>query len=825
MLWAFMRRSELVTMDWSWPDASLLRLRRARRTRRSGGEPRPGSSGMAKGGCVVDFARSGRFLSASMLAGVRAGVLAAALALSAGVPSPVFAAVAVATDDQAAPSEWSNRGWRIAKSGRFDDFLQYIQNPPETFSGTDRDEIKDAARVLNEHIAKREGKRSERLAEVNKEFDERLGGERTPTRLALAMRSAIELWVLTPDKNSVLEDPRVKQLTQDAENAARSTESNAQWLAASELYSLLNALYEDSGRYKGDLERQTRRLSMIRLYVPQRLWELRNDRLKGENQKQLPPYNPTGDDFNKKLQGVDQEAVVRALARSADHVEQVPMRTLLAGGLGAVETMIGTHDLHKAFPGLDNDAARETLLTALRSEKERLAEVRKNAFGRASEPGFAEIDALLTRVLAVNDRSVKMPREAILHEFGNGAMDQLDEFSAIIWPDELSRFNRNTQGKFVGIGVQIELDDQSNVKVVSPIEGTPAFRAGIRSGDVIKKIDGKSAYGMGIDQVVDNITGPEGTKVILTIDRPVAAADGAPADQKKYEEIELNIQRQIINVVSVKGWKRNGAREDAWDWFIDRENQIGYVRLTQFSENTAAELRRAVNQMQKEGLRGMVMDLRFNPGGYLDQAVQVSNLFVDSGVLVAMQGPGGRAESPEVARSNVARLSKTPVVVLINEGSASASEIVSGTLQHYGETGDVNVMVMGQRSFGKGSVQKVFGISDDAAMKLTMQYYAIPDAAPPGYRIIHRKPGAHEWGIAPTVPVEMLPKQTTEAILLRRDADVLPGDAAPGAKERPNADKLLTDGMDLQLESALAVLKVATIGQRASDATQAMKDK
>jgi carboxyl-terminal processing protease len=229
--------------------------------------------------------------------------------------------------------------------------------------------------------------------------------------------------------------------------------------------------------------------------------------------------------------------------------------------------------------------------------------------------------------------------------------------------------------------------------------------------------------------------------------------------------------------------------------------------------------------MQKEGLRGMVMDLRFNPGGYLDQAVQVSNLFVDSGVLVAMQGPGGRAESPEVARSNVARLSKTPVVVLINEGSASASEIVSGTLQHYGETGDVNVMVMGQRSFGKGSVQKVFGISDDAAMKLTMQYYAIPDAAPPGYRIIHRKPGAHEWGIAPTVPVEMLPKQTTEAILLRRDADVLPGDAAPGAKERPNADKLLTDGMDLQLESALAVLKVATIGQRASDATQAMKDK
>lgn len=775
---------------------------------------------------MVDIVRwSGRgFSSASML---RAGLVAAALMISAGWTTPLHAAVVAQSDDRAealSTSDWSTRGWRIAKSGRFDDFLAYIKNPPQSFSGGDRDEILDAAKLLEQNLAKREGKRAERLAEVNKEFDERLGGERTLTRLSQAMRSAIELWVLTPDKASVIEDPRVKQLTQEVDAAARTAESSAQWLAASELYSLLNALHEESGRYKGDLERQTRRLSMLRLYVPQRLWELRNDRLKAENQKRLPPYNPTGDDFNKKLQGVNQEAVVRALARASDHVEQIPMRTLLAGGLGAVETMVGTHDLHKAFPGMDNDSARETLLASLRSEKERLGEVRKNMFGRATEPGFAEIDALLTRVLAVNDRTVKMPREAVLHEFGNGAMDQLDEFSAIIWPDELSRFNRNTQGKFVGIGVQIELDDQSNVKVVSPIEGTPAFRAGIRAGDIIKKIDGKSAYGMGIDQVVDNITGPEGTKVVLSLDRPLVAAADAPAGEKKYEEVELTIARQLINVVSVKGWKRSGAREDAWDWFIDRENQIGYVRLTQFSENTASELRRAVNQMQKEGLRGLVMDLRFNPGGYLDQAVQVANLFVDSGVLVAMQGPGGRAESPEVARSNIARLSKTPVVVLINEGSASASEIVSGTLQHYGENGDINVMIMGQRSFGKGSVQKVFGISDDAAMKLTMQYYAIPDNAPPGYRIIHRKPGAHEWGISPTLPMEMLPKQTTEAILLRRDADVLPGDT-PGAKERPNPERLLNEGLDLQLETAVAVLKVATIGQRAADGAQAMKDR
>lgn len=783
----------------------------------------------------------------------------------------VFADVVAA--DRTNASEWSKRAWRIAKSGRFDDFIKYIHDLPDdpSLTAEDRTEIANSVRVLDENFSKRDQKRAERIAEVNKELDERISGEVTNTRIAKAMRSALELWVLSTDKASVLQDERVKGLVQKADAAARTAEQNGEWLVASEMFSLLNALLEESGQYKPDLERQARRLTMIRMYTPERLWELRNDRLKSEGEKPLPPYNPTGDSFHEKLKGIEQDMVVRAIARATDHVEQVPARRLLTGGVIAIETMIATGDLHRAFPGLDNENSRNAMLAALRSERERLGEVKKNAFGRVSEPGAAETDALLTRIIAVNDRTVKLPAEAILHEFGNGAIDQLDEFSAIIWPDELNRFNRNTQGRFVGVGVQIELDDQSNVRVVTPLEGTPAFRAGIRAGDVIKKIGGKSAYGMSIDQVVDNITGPDGSQVVLTIDRPISedtqtaeaivgdtgqppavtAKNEAPATtdgnatteanptgepgkdpavaakpEKKYQEIEFPITRQMINVVSVKGWKRDGVREDDWDWFVDKDNHIGYVRLTQFSEKTAEELRRAVAEMQKQGLNGLIMDLRFNPGGYLDQAVQVANLFVDSGVVVAMQGPNGRPESPEMAKSNIARLKTTPVVVLINEGSASASEIVSGTLQHYGETGDVNVMVLGQRSYGKGSVQKVFGLSDDAAMKLTMQYYAIPDTAPPGYRIIHRKPGAHEWGITPNLAIEMLPKQTTESILLRRNADILPteGDAKSKAAH-PDPQKLLSDGLDLQLETAVEILKVATLGQQPGSNIQVLKDR
>lgn len=768
-------------------------------------------------------------------------------------PTAVLAGGVAASDKadaQANANEWSQRAWRIAKSGRFDDFVTYIHDLPEdpTIGADQRAEMEQSVKLLDENLAKRDQKRIERIGEVNKELDERLQGEMTPQRLAKAMRSALELWVLSTDKASVLDDPRVKKLVAEADAAARKSEQDGEWLVSSEMFSLLNALLEESGQYKPDLERQSRRLTMIRMYTPQRLWEMRNDRLKAEGEKPLPPYNATGDDFHEKLKGIDQDMVVRAIARATDHVEQVPTRRLLIGGIVAVETMIATNDLHRAFPDLDNQTAKESMLTALRTEREQLGTPKKNAFGRVSEPGVGDIDALLNRVLAVNDRTVKISHEALLHEFGNGAIDQLDEFSAIIWPDELNRFNRTTQGKFVGVGVQIELDDQSNVRVVTPLEGTPAFRAGIRAGDIIKKISGKSAYGMSIDQVVDHITGPDGTQVVLSIDRPendgaqtadaltgdtgqpaaveAGKGEGAAKPEKKFHEMEFAINRQLINVVSVKGWKRKGTREDAWDWFIDPQNRIGYVRLTQFSEKTAEELRRAVGQMQKEGLNGLVLDLRFNPGGYLDQAVQVANLFVDNGVVVAMQGPNGRAESPEMAKSNVARLQHTPVVVLINEGSASASEIVSGTLQHYGRTGDVNVMILGQRSYGKGSVQKVFGLSDDAAMKLTMQYYAIPDSAMPGYRIIHRKPGAHEWGITPNLAVEMLPKQTSDSILLRRNADVLPTEGDGSTKGTlPDPDKLLSDGLDLQLETAVQILRAAAYGQRPGSNVQVLKDR
>jgi carboxyl-terminal processing protease len=375
----------------------------------------------------------------------------------------------------------------------------------------------------------------------------------------------------------------------------------------------------------------------------------------------------------------------------------------------------------------------------------------------------------------------------------------------VIWPDEVARFNRMTEGKFIGVGIQIQMDEETQlIKVITPLEGSPAMRAGVKAGDLIKKIDGKSAIGISLNQAVDLITGPERTKVNLTVERATGEKDH---DGKEFTtDVDFQLTRAVIKQPSVKGWVRTGAKEDDWDWFIDKELGIGYLRLSQFTEETTTELRNAIAAMKRSpnGLGGLILDLRYNPGGLLTEAVSVSNTFIDNGVIVSTEG-NGSMEPPRSAEPGNAMLGKTPLVVLINQGSASASEIVSGAIRHYADKGDINALVIGERSFGKGSVQNVWNLLP-AKMKLTTQYYKLPDG-----RIIHRKPKAQTWGVEPHLTVSMLPEAESEALKLRQEADVLEidstGNVVETGKPRPDPRKLLDDGMDVQLETALVILQ------------------
>jgi carboxyl-terminal processing protease len=726
-------------------------------------------------------------------------------------------------------SDWATKVWTAALQGKQDELQDLLTQCP-----TPSQRYTENLTQLQRHLQERETKRDERLAKVSTRLDEQLAKASDDLSISMALQSAVEMSMLAKDKQEALNDPRVKKLVGMAEAAAKAAEERSDWLTANDLYYRLDVLMDEHGTYKDDVRRETARLSMIRMYAPERLWELRNERRTAEIEwrkanpkaeaddeegekadgskksselQPLPPYNAMGDDFREKLSGIDEAMVLSGIARAyAKHVERVDMEKILRTGLDAVKTLATTEDLQKVFPGIADEQARKELLAFVDAESAKL-----------DKSGPSDLMSLTRKLIDKNDKTVKLPREALLHEFGNGAMAALDDFSAIIWPDEIRRFNKSTQGKFVGVGIQIEMDPLYNIKVVTPLDGTPAQRAGVRPGDLIKKVNGQSTEGFTIDQAVDVITGPVNTPVTLTIERQVAKEDAEP----EKTELELKLTRAEIEEATVKGWRRSGKEENAWDWYIDPDHKIGYIRLTKFAEKTDVEFDRAIDQLREKGVNGVILDLRFNPGGLLEQAVAITSRFVDrnkagnfGGNVVTTHTKDNVLVQTERTESGRARLASVPVVVLINEGSASASEIVSGALQDYATVGDAKVVLLGGRSYGKGSVQNVWGLgTGNAAIKVTTQYYHLPAG-----RMIHKLPAASEWGVEPNLKVEMLPNQITESLILRQNADLpkMEGEqvaAAAGDRAPAEPNDLISKGMDLQLSEALLLLQSQAVAQ------------
>ncbi len=711
-------------------------------------------------------------------------------------PAPVLAR----DRDNAAPqalADWSRDLWTTAKSGRSSQALDLIgafPGPANTPAGA---ELMSVVERYRGNIEKRESARRERLTEL----DADLVKAAEKGDLLAALRAAIETHTLSTEKREVLERDSIKDLVTKAEAAARAAELEARWLDAHNLYNRLHLLLEESGTYQVDLRRIGQRLMMLRLYVPRRLHEMRSAQRVAEGEPALPPFNEIGEDWRDKLKDVEEPMAYRSIQAAAQlHVDHVPMSQMLAGGLRAVRTLADTPDLSQAFPGLADDAARAQFLRHIDDKLETLKDPVRPL-------DYTAMVGSVRALLNSNAATVKIPVPAIVHEFANGAMGELDDFSSIIWPDELAQFERTTEGTFKGVGIQITLNDAMEIKVVTPLEGTPAARAGLRPNDLIRKIDSDSTLGMSLTQAVERITGKEGTRVMLTIER-----EGAEGP------LEFDLVRAEIPIYSVKGWLRDGPRETDWDYMIDRASRIGYVRITQFTNRTTREFRSAIEEMLASGVKGVVLDLRNNPGGLLSEAVGVVSQYVPEGVVVTQEDNQGRERERQSIVPGQASLANLPVVVLINGGSASASEIVAGCLQDYHKA-----VIVGDRSFGKGSVQNVFGLGSKAAFKLTTQYYRLPGKDGQPGRLIHKRPKSETWGVEPDVEVEMLPKQFSDAIQIRLDADIVEFDAQGNLVNRdarPDPSRLITEGLDPQLETALLLIQsqvlANTVGSRAS---------
>ena len=300
----------------------------------------------------------------------------------------------------------------------------------------------------------------------------------------------------------------------------------------------------------------------------------------------------------------------------------------------------------------------------------------------------------------VRTKYVERPDKAKLIERAiNGMLTSLDPHSAYMGPNEFKEMQAETHGEFGGLGVEVTMEE-GLIKVMAPIDDTPAARAGILANDIITQIDSEPVQGMTVNQAVDKLRGPVNSSVKLTIQR-----------KEKREPIEVSLTRKIIQIRPVR------ARA---------EGDIGYLRITQFNEQTYAGLRAAIAEIATrigpDKLEGYVIDLRNNPGGLLDQAILVSDAFLTRGEIVSTRGRNDEATQRYAARSKKQDLvGGKPLVVLVNGGSASASEIVAGALQDH-----QRATVLGTRSFGKGSVQTMIPLSDGGALLLTTARYYTP---------------------------------------------------------------------------------------------------
>lgn len=594
----------------------------------------------------------------------------------------------------------------------------------------------------------------------------------------LALRPETEL----PFKESILADPRVIELVSRSRQAARDAEERGEWIVAQDLFYRLNTLIDH--RFQEDLMRVSYRLGLLRLYAPNRLDDLMDAHLKSIGEEPRPRYAfKEIDSWDVHLKGVTRTMVLDALhVAVSNHLSQTPYPPLLIGGLKALETLATTTDLKETFTGLGDPAAVRRFTTFLRGEIEYWQSQDRADRSRATR--------LIERVEQANRESVNLPAEVLYHEFGDGSIAVLDEFTDMIWPDELHVFNRQLDGSFSGVGIQIIIDKSNQLTIVTPLKNSPAHRAGILAGDQIIAVDGRSTVGITTSQAIDQITGPRGTPVTLTIRR------------KDVENpIDFTLVRADIPIETVKGWRLRPGNE--WDFFMDREAGIGYMRLTGFMRQTVDEFDTAITAMGPH-LNGLIIDLRFNPGGQLQAVIDLCNRFVSRGVLVSTEGPGRRTTRTHSASAHRTskRLAEVPIVVLINEGSASASEIMAGCLRDH-----QRAIVVGTRSYGKGSVQQIANQIDGgkALLRLTREHYVLP-----GGDRIHRNPESTEWGVQPHLTVRMTPRQVTESIDIIREADILP-DAEEAVTEemiaRRDPNRLLTENLDLQLQTAALLIR------------------
>lgn len=622
-------------------------------------------------------------------------------------------------ESASAPAAGDKQLWREtidrASHGDFPGATKAI----EALSG--RGEIIDQVRTwLKNYEAEQDARRQLNQADFQKYVDyAKARIDRKEYRKALDWTLAA--YDCAADRDAFLKSDWLTALVNDAIVAARGFRQEQDWEAAWHVYSRLAALFEREPRYQ-KLEREViNHLRFEAMFKEDSHWDERIEHVRWEEAK----------------------SALHFIERH--YVEKPNFKEITEAGLEQLLLLAESKAAQERFEGLADDLERQDFEARVNAH---LKQVRA-----APAVDREECAWRFERVVTdINPQTIRLPEELIVSELMRGALDPLDEFTTVIWPQDSKEFEKHTRGNFVGVGISIYKNRKGEVEVVTPLEDTPAYRAGIQAGDVITKVDGEAIADYTINKVVDTITGQEGTNVTLTIRR-----DG--------KEIDFPLRRAEVKIRSVKGMQRDPIHEEKWDYWLDRKRGIAYIRVTNFQRNTVEDVDNALSELGAEGLEGLILDLRSNPGGLLDSAWQLTSRFLKRGDVVVSTRGRIKSEDQTFGLHSNGAYSELPLIVLVDGRSASASEIVSGAVRdnHRG-------LVIGERTFGKFSVQNLIplGRTGEAKLKITTARYYLPSGVS-----LHRDPDSDEWGVKPDIPVRLVRKETSNVRKLWRESNLL----------------------------------------------------
>ncbi len=630
---------------------------------------------------------------------------------------PLIGAVVYATDSapagSATPDELWRKGIRLVEQGEFARAQDSIQR---THTG---------------------GKLTGRVLEWLKEYKEKQARRRELDKADFAMyvgyaKARIEReeytkaldWALyaadsAEDRDAFLKSDWLQNVVNDSLLIADKLRKEQDWRGAWDQYWRLADLFDREPRYK-KLEREVlTHLRLENMFKDDSKWDERIENVRWR-------------DAEKALENI-----------GLYYVEPPDFKTMAESGLEQILLLAESVKAQEHFEGLGDESKRGDFVTRVQA---RLDQIR-----RAGRVDRRETVRHFRRVVKdINKETVHLPEELLVSELMRGAMEPLDDFTSIIWPQESDEFDKHTRGDFVGVGISIVKNRSTDeIEVVTPLEDAPAYYAGIQAGDIITHVDGELIRDLSLNKVVDTITGPEGTPVTLTI-------------RRGDEELIFPLTRKTIKIESVKGLNRDES--ERWNHWLDEENGVGYIRIGNFMRNTPEVFENALSELQGGGLHGLVLDLRGNPGGLLDTAWRISQLFLERDELVVSTKGRNRSENQRLPARTDGAYSDLPVVVLVDEASASASEIVAGAIRD-----NNHGLVVGARTFGKFSVQNLIPLGhSNAKLKITTARYYLPSGVS-----LHREPGSETWGVEPDVPVRLVHWERMNVWKMRRQADRL----------------------------------------------------